>query len=202
MSTDVAARMAQVLGGPPRIEPLDSAALGERERDLIERMRELTAFPKDKPLHPFFATLAHQPAFFEAYMQLGITAMGSASLGLRERELLILRTGWLCGAPYQFGEHVLTAKKIGITSEQIEWIKQGSTAEGWDEHDRMLLRAAEELHADAMISDATWQQLSQRLDAGQLIELPMIVGHYHLTAFIQNSLRFGLNPDRQGLAAC
>jgi alkylhydroperoxidase family enzyme len=201
MTADVAARMEQVLGKPPRIEPLADAEIGERERNLILRMREITAYPREAPVHPFFTTLAHQPDFFEAYMQLGITAMAGASLGKRERELLILRTGWLCGAPYQFGEHVVSAKAIGVGAEEIERIKQGSDAPGWSARDRGLLKAAEELHADAMIAEETWASLAAWLEPGELIELMMIVGHYHMTAFIQNSLRFGLNPDRHGLAA-
>jgi alkylhydroperoxidase family enzyme len=201
MIDDITARMEEVCGSPPRLAPLEGEALGERELSLIHRMREITAYPGDKPIHPFFSTLAHQPAFFEAYMQLGISAMASASLPLRTRELLILRTGWLCRAPYQFGEHVVTARKIGFTGEDIERIKLGSRAAGWDEADRAILEAAEELHADAMISDATWAALAARLSPGELIELPMIVGHYHLTAFIQNSLRFRLNDYNLGLTS-
>jgi len=201
MTANVAARMEEVCSSPPRLEPLDGAALGARELDLIGRLRQLSAYPDDKPVHPFFSTLAHQPAFFEAYMQLGISAMASAALPLRTRELIILRTGWLCGAPYQFGEHVVTAKKIGFTAQDIERIKQGSSAEGWDDADRAILRAAEELHGNAMISDATWTALAERLSPGELIELPMIVGHYHLTAFLQNSLRFRLSDYNLGLAS-
>lgn len=201
MTANVAARMEEVCSSPPRLEPLDGAALGARELDLIGRLRQLSAYPDDKPVHPFFSTLAHQPAFFEAYMQLGISAMASAALPLRTRELIILRTGWLCGAPYQFGEHVVTAKKIGFTAQDIERIKQGSSAEGWDDADRAILKAAEELHDNAMISDATWTALAERLSPGELIELPMIVGHYHLTAFLQNSLRFRLSDYNLGLAS-
>lgn len=201
MTTDISARMEQVCGEAPRLVPLASEALGERELAVIDRLRELTAHPPDTPVHPFFSTLAHQPQFFEAYMQLGISAMASARLPQRTRELIILRTGWLCGAPYQFGEHVRTAKKIGMTEADIERVKRGSPAEGWDDADRAILKAAEELHADAMISDATWAALSERLSPCELIELMMIVGHYHTTAFIQNSLRIRLNDYNQGLAS-
>jgi 4-carboxymuconolactone decarboxylase len=199
MTRDIAARMAEVCSEPPRLEPLSEAALGEREMAVVQRMRELTSYPEEKQVHPFFTTLAHQPVFFEAYMQLGISAMASAVLPLRTRELIILRTGWLCGAPYQFGEHVVTAKKIGVTAEEIERIKQGSSAEEWSESDRAVLKAAEELHADAIISDGTWAALAQQLSRGELIELIMIAGHYHLTAFLQNSLRFRLNDYNLGL---
>ena len=201
ISRDVAARMDEVCGSPPRLAPLEGEALGEREIDVIMRMREITSYPADQPIHPFFSTLAHQPAFFEAYMQLGISAMATATLPQRTRELLILRTGWLCGAPYQFGEHVAAARKIGMTAEDIERIKQGSSAAGWDEADHAILQAAEELHADAMISDATWAALAARLSPRELIELMMIAGHYHTTAFIQNTLRFRLNDYNRGLEA-
>lgn len=201
MTSDVAARMAEVCGSPPRLEPLDGSALGARELAVIDRLREITAHPPGTPVHPFFSTLARQPEFFEAYMHLGITAMVSAALPPRARELIILRTGWLCGAPYQFGEHVVTARKIGFTAEDVERVKQGSTAEGWGDADRAILRATEELHAEAMISDATWSALAAWLSPREMIELMMIAGHYHTTAFIQNSLRFRLSDYNQGLAS-
>lgn len=198
---DIAARTGQVLGQPPRLEPLADEHMGPRYQEFIDRIRVNVQYPRGSPTHPFFATLAHQPEFFEAYMTLGCAVMGSASLGLRERELVIMRTGWLLGAPYQFGEHVYSARKLGITEEEVERVKQGSTAEGWDPFERALVKAAEELHADAMISDATWAVLAERLTPGELIELPVIVGHYTMTAFIQNSLRFQLNPHNPGLAS-
>jgi hypothetical protein len=56
-----------------------------------------------------------------------------------------------------------------------------------------LLRAADELHSDARISDATWEGLARELDEPQLIELPILVGQYHLVAFALNSL--GVQPE-------
>jgi 4-carboxymuconolactone decarboxylase len=57
----------------------------------------------------------------------------------------------------------------------------------------VLLRATDELHADACIADDTWDALAARYDERQLIELPMLVGHYHLVAFTLNSL--GVQPE-------
>jgi hypothetical protein len=47
---------------------------------------------------------------------------------------------------------------------------------------KAILRAVDELHGDAMISDATWQTLAKQLDERQLIELPIIVGQYQTVA--------------------
>ena len=42
-------------------------------------------------------------------------------------------------------------------------------------------------------------RLAARYDERQLIELPMLVGHYHLVAFTLNSLGVQLEPGLEGL---
>ena len=59
------------------------------------------------------------------------------------------------------------------------------------------MRAADELHADSRIGDATWAALAERYTTEQLIEVPMVVGQYHLVAFTLNSLGV---PLEEGLA--
>jgi alkylhydroperoxidase family enzyme len=122
-------------------------------------------------------------------------------LSPRDRELVVLRIGWLCKAPYEWGEHVKIGKRVGLTQEEIERATRGSTAPGWGEDDRAIVRAAEELHQDAMIADETWEVLSRRLDEQQLIELPLLVGQYQGLAYLQNALRLRLIPGNPGLSA-
>jgi 4-carboxymuconolactone decarboxylase len=114
---------------------------------------------------------------------------------------VILRTAWLCQAPYAWGEHVRVGKRFGLNAEDVERVTQGSSASGWDEDERALLRATEELHSDAMISDATWEILSKRLDDKQLFELPVLGGQFTTVAYFQNALRLRLAPDNIGLRA-
>ena len=98
--------------------------------------------------------------------------MGETStLAPRERELLILRIGWLCQAEYEWGQHVIFGKGAGLTDEEIARIKEGPDAKGWSPFDAALLRAADELHADAFISDATWAALSERYSTQQLMDV-------------------------------
>ena len=136
-----------------------------------------------------------------AFSGLGGYIRYGSKLDPRLRELAILRVGWLCGAPYEFGEHVVVAHRIGLTDGEIERVAAGSAAEGWTTRERAVLRAVEELHADAMIADGTWAELARHFDDRQLVELPMLVGHYHMTAFVQNALRIPLNAHNRGLAA-
>ena len=201
MSVDVSARQAQLLGQQPRLPPLAQDELAAEAVALVQRLREVVSFPHDAPVHPVFATLCHSTGFFLPYLETGLRFLTDSSLSVRDRELAILRTAWLCGAPYAWGEHVASAKQSGFTGEEIERITEGSAAPGWGEHDRTVLKAAEELHIEAMVSDATWAALAQRFDEKQLIELLMLVGHYHKVAFIQNSLRFSPREGNPGLSA-
>ena len=114
---------------------------------------------------------------------------------------MILRTGWLCGAPFEWGEHVEIARRNGITSEEINLVTVGSQADAWSHVERTLLRAAEELHADAMIGDATWSELAAFLNEMQLIELVYVIGNYTKVAYLQNALRIRLGSRNRGLTA-
>ena len=122
-------------------------------------------------------------------------------LSARDRELAVLRVGWLCRAPYEWSQHVEIAKRYGVGAEEIARIPEGSTAPGWSSHDAAILRGVEELIADAAISHATWASLASRWNERQMIELPALVGQYRAVAGMQNSLRLPLSAECAGLRA-
>jgi 4-carboxymuconolactone decarboxylase len=64
--------------------------------------------------------------------------------------------------------------------------------------DATLLRAADELHVTSTVSDATWSALATRFTTEQLIELLMLVGHYHLVAMTLNALGVELDDGLVG----
>ena len=65
--------------------------------------------------------------------------------------------------------------------------------DGLSELDRLLLLAADELHADAHISDSTWNGLSGLLNTQQLMDVVFTVGQYNLVSMALNS--FGVQLD-------
>ena len=54
----------------------------------------------------------------------------------------------------------------------------GPDADGWDDYDAALLRAADELRADGFVSDATWSTLAERYSIEQLMDVVFCVGQY------------------------
>jgi 4-carboxymuconolactone decarboxylase len=172
----------------PRIPPVAPADQDQDIRDFLSglRLRELSAFN-------VFATVARHPGLFRKWSPF-CGKLLAGKLSIRDRELLILRTGWLCGSGYEWGHHALIARANGFTNDDLARIRVGSGAEDWSEVDSALLAAAEELHHRACISDGTWKVLSDTYDERQLIELIMLVGHYHMVSFVLNSLRVQREP--------
>lgn len=197
---DERARQALILGQPPRIAPLKPSELGKEAAESALALRKAASAPASDEVTEFTATMLRHPALYQRQTELAFQLYGGA-LSARDRELVILRTGWLCKAPYEWGEHVRIGKRVGLTPEEIERVTRGSTASGWDENDRAILSAVEELSENAMISDETWAILARRLDEKQLIELPVLVGQYQGLAYLQNALRLRLIPGNPGLSA-
>ena len=119
--------------------------------------------------------------------------LGKSSLTDRDRELLILRIGYLCQAGYEWGQHVQIAKRIGMTDDELRSAKVGPKMEGLSEKDILLLSATDELHADAHVSDATWDGLADFYSVEQMMDLVFTVGQYNLVSMALNS--FGVQLD-------
>jgi 4-carboxymuconolactone decarboxylase len=174
-----------------RIPPLPVEQRVGPVRDLLDGARVGTG-----PEANIFATLVQAPGLFRKWLPFGGKLL-NGKIPARERELLILRTGWNCRAVYEWGQHVGIGLRAGLTSAEIDRIPTGPVGD-WEPFDATLLRAADELHADACITDDTWAALATRYDTAQLVELPMLVGHYHLVAMTLNSLGVELDEGLPG----
>ena len=166
----------------------------ERTAAVLEALRR----PDGSELR-IFATLAHHPKLLKRWSAFGGTLLYGGQLPPRDREVLILRTGWRCAAEYEWGQHVEIGKAVGLTEEDVARIGGPIDAAGWPDLDRLLAQAADELHDSARLSDGTWAALAEHYDVQQLIEVCMVVGQYHLVAFTLNSLGVEREPGVEGL---
>ena len=101
--------------------------------------------------------------------------------------------GGFARSEYEFGQHTLFGKSAGLTDEEIKRITEGPKVPAWDPFDATLLQAVDELHADAFITDATWNALAKRYNKQQLMDVVATVGHYNLVSMFLNS--FGVQLD-------
>lgn len=199
ISFDIAARERHVIGDGPRIAAVPNDQIDEDSWTLVRAIRASTGAGPIDVMPEYMRTAIKHPGIFRCQMEMG-TVLFQGRIIPRERELAVLRCGWLCRAPFEWGEHVGIGKRYGLSDEEVERVTQGSSAPGWSEHEAAILRGVEELIADQVLSNETWDVLAKSWDEQQLIEFPMMVGQYVATAFVQNTLRIRLADTNPGLA--
>lgn len=176
----------------PRVKPLEADEWSEQARDV------LAPFVERGPVFNIFKTLAHHPDLLRRWLVFANHILGKSTLGVRERELVILRIGYLCQAGYEWGQHVQIARQAGMSAEEIRSAKTGPDTPGLSELDRLLLQATDELHGGAHIADTTWQGLTGHLTTQQLMDLVFTVGQYNLVSMALNTLGVQLDEGLPG----
>src|SRR4029453_9053603 len=88
-----------------------------------------------------FTTLARHPKLLKRWLVFGNHVLFKSTLSARERELAILRVGWLCRSEYEWGQHAEIGRAIGLGDEEISRVADGPAASGWTAHEAALLRA-------------------------------------------------------------
>lgn len=132
------------------------------------------------------AMLRH-PTLAKAFLTFNNHIAMASTVSKRIRELLILRAGWLRGAEYEFQQHVILGLRAGLTEAEIERITYGPNAEGWDAVDAALLRATDELVANAYINEETYAALVQHFNNEQLLDIVFAIGCYEMLAMVFNT---------------
>jgi 4-carboxymuconolactone decarboxylase len=165
-----------------RMEPLSNDEMDSETREIVQR-----SGMGGKTLN-IFATLAHHPKLLKRWLVFGAHVLGKSTLSPRERELLILRTGWRCGSAYEWGQHVVIGRAAGVTDDDIARLTEVPASNAWSEHDALLVRAADELFDDRTLSDSTYAALASRFNEQQILDLLFAVGQYQLVSTVLRSL--------------
>ena len=173
----------------PRIAPLADSEMTAEQSERIAKSRDA----KGNVLN-IFRTLIRSPDGFRAFSWWGGYVMSRNSLSPREREIVILRTGWLCKSGYEWTQHHRIGLTSGLTAEEIERIKLGAGAEGWSAAERALLIATDDLNRDHFVSNPSWTELLKHYSERQCMDLVFTVGQYTQVSMILNS--FGVQLDQ------
>lgn len=180
-----------------RIPPLTDAELTPEARELLPKGSDLGGA---RPLN-IFLTLVRHPKLFKRWMVFGTHVLFKSTLPARDRELVILRTGWLCRSEYEFGQHTRIGRACGLSEDEIRRVTFGTDAPGWSDRDRLLLTAADELHERYRIADDTWQALVRELTEHQIIDLVFAIGQYTLVSMVLNTFGVELEDGAEGFPA-
>ena len=176
----------------PRIPPLEESEWTDEDREALERTR------RNGKVKNVFRTFARHPKLFRKFSVLGSHIRHTSTLDPRDRELLILRTGWHCRSEYEFSQHTQIGREAGLSDDDIRRVMEGPEAPGWDSFDATLLQAADELVATSILSDETWNALTERYEAHQLMDVVFTVGQYVMVSMALNSFGVQLEEGDRG----
>jgi 4-carboxymuconolactone decarboxylase len=168
------------------------AALGPEQWN-AEAEKVMAPFVSQGRVHNIFRTMANHPDLLRRWLVFANHVLGKSTLSVRDREILILRIGHRCRSAYEWGQHLQIARRAGMSDDVIAAVRD-DRREQFEQREVLLLRAADELHADAFVSDATWEGLSAHYDTQQLMDIVFTVGQYTLVSMALNS--FGVQLDR------
>jgi Uncharacterized conserved protein len=183
----------------PRIRPLADDELTPEQAAALQPVREGRLGVLN-----IFRTLAHAPKALARFNDWGGYVLSRRNdLPAREREIVVLRIGYLCRSGYEFTQHTRIGLDCGLTPDEIARIKRGADAD-WSPADAALIRACDELHADQFITEPTWAELGRHFSDKQRMDLVFTAAQYTQVSMILNT--FGvqleegetLDPDLRG----
>ena len=179
----------------PRIQPVTEAEWTDDSRPV------LAANSARGPVLHVFATIARHPKLLKRWVVFANHVLNGSTLPARERELVILRTGFLCRSGYEWAQHAAIGRAAGLTDDELVRLTVGSATEGWSDGDRLLLEATEQLVTDHFVSDPTWSALARTWNEHQLMDLVFAVGQYTLVSMALNSFGVQLEDSTERFPA-
>jgi AhpD family alkylhydroperoxidase len=139
-----------------------------------------------------FTTMARHRSLFRSWLFFAGRLMPRGKLPRRDTELVILRTAWRNQCDYEFDHHLRIGAQAGLSAEQIERITRDEL-DGWNDRERAVLAAVDQLHRDRNLDDAVWSELRRFLSEPDAIEFLLLAGHYGMLATFINTLQ--ISPD-------
>lgn len=171
-----------------RISPLSDAEMGADHKEALKDF--------GPNILNIFRTLVRAPKALTRFNAWGGYVLSRRNdLPAREREIVILRTGYLCKSGYEFTQHTRIGLESGLTEAEIEAVKRGPDA-GWSAADAALIRATDELHADQFISDSTWNTLKSHFTEKQCMDVVFTTGQYTQVSMMLNTFGVQLDPGQ------
>lgn len=160
----------------PRLPLLPLEKMPEKTRNMITGGKsELSGLNINR-------MVAHAENSVRHYMRLGNSLLTQAQLDARLRELVILRVATLCRSYYEWYQHEILAKKVGVPGEQIEAVKKDINSPVFNDLERAVLQYTDEVTMNVKSTDQTFNELAKSFSHRELVELTLTIGFYNLVA--------------------
>jgi 4-carboxymuconolactone decarboxylase len=170
---------------PPSIPLPDDADLDPENRELLSKLPALNVF----------RMMANAPASFRPLIEFAFSILAKSEFDARKREIAILRVAHVTRASYEWFQHVIVAKRVGVTDREIDEIAVEGPVAGLDEEGNLLCRVADEISREVRLGDDALQQILDRYGTRQATELILCVSYFNLLSRFLESTRVALEEE-------
>jgi alkylhydroperoxidase family enzyme len=166
----------------PEVRKIYQQVFGDR--DPVAQPGTATGSPGD-----YWTTLALVPDILKmssdmlfAFLQPG------RKLEPRYRELAILRTAIVGDSKFEYSQHLKLSRALGIPEEKLRAIKGWAISDKFDERERAIMAATDELIGRNIVEDATFAALKRHFSDEQIVELFFVVTTYRMHGMMVRAL--------------
>lgn len=111
------------------------------------------------------------------------------------RELAILRTAMVGNCRFEYSQHLKLARQIGLPEDKLQAIKGWTTSNKFDQAERAVMAATDELIGRNLVEDATFAALKQHLSDEQIVELLFVITTYRMHGMLVRALHLEFDND-------
>jgi alkylhydroperoxidase family enzyme len=170
---------------PPSIPLPDDADLDSEIREILSKLPPLNVF----------RMMANAPASFRPLIEFAFSLLAKSEFDARKREIAVLRVAHVTRASYEWFQHVIVAKRVGVTDQEIEKIAVDGPVTELDEEGNLLCRVADEISNEVRLGDDALQQILDRYGTRQAAELILCVSYFNMLSRFLESARVELEEE-------
>lgn len=158
--------------------------------DLKETFAKMSS--RGTPVLNIFKVMAHCPEVGRDFLKLGNSLLLKGRVDPCLRELAILRVGHLAGAVYEWTQHAVLARRVGVPQEQIDALPDWQSSEKFDEKEKAVLQYVDEVAENIRVSQEKFQKIKHYFTDEQVVELTVVIGYYGAVCRVLEALEIEL----------
>lgn len=156
------------------------------------------SIPDDIPVkNNLVRTTYNNPDLYRGFGSLATRVHSASHLPSRIRELVVLRIAAKLAAPYEWGNHVVAARRAGVTDDEIRALRSGEVS-GFTAGEAAAIRFAEAVE-DRDVDEASWSSAREHYSEVELLDVTMLAAFYGLASRVVLALDIGLDAGLSGL---
>jgi AhpD family alkylhydroperoxidase len=182
-------RQVSLTEATPEVRKLYQQIFGDR--DPVAQPGTATGSPGD-----YWTTLALVPDILKLSSDaLFALLQPGRKLEARYRELAILRTAIVGDCRFEYSQHMKVARALGVPEEKLVAIKAWTTSAQFDQTERAVMAAADELIGRNLVEDATFGALKHHFTDEQIVELFLVIATYRMHGLLVRALHLEFDND-------